>query len=147
MTDIYDIKILVFWWITSTDHMILVVIFIFLFLFFILLGVYFFQNEPKKVIQQETPVDDLVKRKQFIKENIEDFSRSIFYREVGILLRFLVLRKYKNYEIFTLTLEELLKKYPSKYDGLIKEVYFLEFNDSLEESIKKRKQIVEQIEV
>lgn len=147
MTDIYDIKILVFWWITSTDHIILAVIFIFLFLFFILLGVYFFQNEPKKVIQQETPVDDLVKRKQFIKENIEDFSRSIFYREVGILLRFLVLRKYKNYEIFTLTLEELLKKYPSKYDGLIKEVYFLEFNDSLEESIKKRKQIVEQIEV
>lgn len=148
MTDIFDIKILFFSFLSSLDYVVIIFIIVFLILFYLLLSYFFFWKPQVIKIQTEHISDEKVKQRlEYLVANVNNFSRDIFYREVGLFLRMLMSRQTEERWIFFMTLSEIEKNFKSKYFSLLKEVYYLEFNHNLEDSFEVRKNILEKIKV
>ncbi len=147
MTDIFDIKILLFSFLSSLDYIVVISIIVFLIFFYLLLH-YFFLAKPSIKIQIEYIDDDKIKQRlEYLVKNVDIFSREIFYREVGLFLKMLISQKYGDKKVFFMTLSEIEKFFKSQYFPLLKEVYYLEFNHNLEDSFEVRKNILEKIKV
>ncbi len=148
MTDIYDIKILLFSFLSSLDYVVIICIIVFLLFFYFLLEYFFLWKPPVIKIQTEHITDEKIKQRlEYLVKNAHTFSRDIFYREVGLFLRMLMSKQTENRAIFFMTLSEVEKNFKSHYFPLLKEVYYLEFNHNLEDNFEVRKNILEKIKV
>ncbi len=148
MTDIFDIKILLFSFLSSLDYVIIIFIIVFLVIFYLLLSYFFFWKTPVIKIQTEHISDEKIKQRlEYLVKNVNSFSRDIFYREVGLFLRMLISKQTQDRGIFFMTLSEIEKNFKSKYFSLLREVYYLEFNHNLEDNFEVRKNILEKIKV
>lgn len=146
MTDIYDIKTFLFWFIYSFDYFFIIWAIIF-FIFFYLLLNFVFKSEKIKIDTKKIEDDFIRERLEYLIKNIENLSREIFYREVWIFLRNLIFRKFQDKSVFFMTLEEIENNFKNEYNEILKEVYYLEFNKNLEDSFKVRKKILEKIKL
>lgn len=146
MTDIYDIKTFLFWFIYSFDYFFIIWAIIF-FIFFYLLLSFVFKSEKIKIDTKKIEDDFIRERLEYLIKNIENLSREIFYREVWIFLRNLIFRKFQDKSVFFMTLEEIQKDFKNEYNEILKEVYYLEFNKNLEDNFKIRKNILEKIKL
>lgn len=147
MTDIFDIKTFIFWFLYSGDYFFIFWVVIFFIFFYIILH-YFFDRKSFVDINTEAIENEKIrKRLEYLIENIDSFSRNIFYREVGIFLRLLIYKKTQDRQIFFMTLQEIQKKIKDEYYILLQEVYYLEFNKNLEDNFEIRKKILEKIKL
>jgi len=148
MTDIYDIKILLFSFLSSLDYVVVIFIIVFLLFFYFLLEYFFFPQSPGIKLQTEHISDEKIKQRlEYLANNAHTFSRDIFYREVGLFLRMLISKQKEDWRVFFMTLSEIEKNFKSYYFPLLKEVYYLEFNHNLEDNFEVRKKILEKIKV
>jgi len=118
-------------------------------LFYIFLNS-FLKNEKIKFVLKNEEIkkieDDFIKERfEYLIKNVEILSREIFYKEVSIFLRNLIFRKFKNNSVFFMTFEEIKKTFKNEYNEILKEVYFIEFDEKKEDSFKVRKEILEKI--
>lgn len=147
MTDIFDIKTFIFWFLYSFDYFFIFWVVVFLVIFYLILY-YFFDRKPVVNINTEAIENEKIrKRLEYLIENIDNFSKNIFYREVGLFLRLLIYKKTQDRQIFFMTLQEIQKNFKNEYYTLLQEVYYLEFNKNLEDNFEKRKKILEKIKV
>lgn len=145
MIDIYDIKTITFWFLYSWDYLFLIFWIVFLVSFYFLITYFFwFQYHMSKKI--ETISDESIrKRFAYLVENRESLPRNIFYREVSIFLKMLVYKEIKDKSIFFMTLSEIEKNIQNKYNALLKEVYYLEFDGQSEDNLEIRKNILQNL--
>lgn len=147
MTDIFDIKTFLFWFIYSIDYLFIIWVVIFFILFYFLVK-YFFSIDNQLIKKVENITDKWVKdRFDYLVKNIEKLSREIFYREVSLFIKILIYKKFKDKSIFFMTLSEIEKNFKNSHNEILKEVYFLEFNDKLDDSVKLRREILKKIEI
>jgi len=149
MTDLYDIKIDIFHFLYSYDYLVFILIIVFLFLFYSILY-YVLNYNYKKDIKIELNWNDFLKeRYEYILSNIS-LPRDIFYRELGLFLKYVILNELKidNKKVFFMTYSEIKNTFAnSKYMSIFEEVYFLEFNYKKEDSLSERKRILEKIKI
>lgn len=146
MRDIYDIKMITFWFLYSTEYTCIVFWIVFLICFYLLVEYFFwFQYHMSKKI--ETIWDESLKKIfAYLRENRESIPRNIFYREVSLFIKMLVYKETKDKSIFFMTLSEIEKNIQNKYNALLKELYYLEFNEKIEDTSEIRKNILKKIE-
>ena len=145
--DIYDIKTIFFWFIYSLDYFIIIFIIVFFIWFYFLLN-YFLYLPRKENFKKEIIVNDedlMWRRLKYIQDNIANFSKEVFYREFSLFIKTLIFNVYKDKSIFFMTLDEIEKKYKSKYIEIFKEVYFLEFDKSKEDNINIRNNLLSKV--
>jgi len=147
MTDIYDIKTFLFWFIYSFDYLFIVWTVFFLVFFYFLLNHFFGIDYKLSVKTKSISNDEIKKRFDYLVRNVENFDREIFYREVSLFLKILINKKFGDNRVFFMTLDEIQKTFKNPYNDILKEVYFLEFNDKLEDNLKLRKEILKKIEI
>ncbi len=149
MTDLYDIKIDVFQFLYNYNYLIFVWILLFLFLFYVFL--YFVLNYDYKMNKKIELIED-----DFLKERFENIynnisiDRSIFYRELSIFLKYLILKEYKinNWDIFYMTYSQMKDNFrKSNYIDIFEEVYFLEFDMKKDENIDLRRNLLSKINI
>ncbi len=146
MTDIYDIKTFLFWFIYSFDYLFIIWAFVFFVWFYLLLN--FVLSSKKINIDTKKIEDDFIRNRfEYLINNVKILEREIFYREVSIFLRNLIFKKFQDKSVFFMTLEEIQKDFKNEYNEILKEVYYLEFNKNLEDSFKVRKKILEKIKL
>lgn len=148
MSDIYDIKTFLFWFLTSVDVSVFLGAILF-FVFFYILIVAFFTPEKQEISIDISHIDDdfIKKRFQYILDNASHLERSIFYREVNIFLRNLIQKDTLRNDIFTLTLDEIEKNIQTSHFEVLKNTYFLQFNPSQKDWLDVRKNLLEQIKI
>lgn len=109
----------------------------------------FFHPIRSEIIEVSTDhiSDDLLKKRfQYLVDNIQVFSREIFYREIWILIRMIIARRTQNSQVHFMTLWEIKKKFDNiKEYYILSEVYYLEFDSHKEDTIQIRKQLLEKI--
>lgn len=146
MTDIFDIKTFLFWFIYSIDYLFIIWTIVFLILFYFLVR-YFFSVDTTLIKKVENITDKWVKdRFDYLVKNIEKLSREIFYREVSLFIKILIYKKFNDKSIFFMTLKEIEKEFKNEYNSILKEVYYLEFNPNEIDNIKIRKNILKKID-
>lgn len=147
MTDIYDIKTFLFSFLLSLDYVLIISIIVFFVLFYVLLN-YFFDFKSDIKIETNHISDNKIKlRLEYLINNSWVFSRNIFYREVSLFIKTLIYNKFQDKSVFFMTLEEIEKNFKNEYNLILKEVYYLEFDKNLEDSLILRKKILQKIKV
>ncbi len=147
MTDIYDIKTFLFSFLLSIDYVLIIFIVVFFVLFYILLN-YFFDFKGDIKIETKHITDNKIKlRLEYLIKNSEIFSRNIFYREVSLFIKTLIYNKFQDKSVFFMTLAEIENNFKNEYNTILKEVYYLEFDKNLEDSLILRKKILQKIKV
>lgn len=147
MTDIYDIKTFLFSFLLSIDYVLIIFIVVFFVLFYILLN-YFFDFKGDIKIETKHITDNKIKsRLEYLIDNVWVFSRNIFYREVSLFIKTLIYNKFQDKSVFFMTLAEIENNFKNEYNTILKEVYFLEFDKNLEDSLILRKKILQKIKV
>lgn len=147
MTDIYDIKTFLFSFLLSIDYVLIIFIIVFLSLFYVLLN-YFFDFKADIKIETKHITDNKIKsRLEYLIDNVWVFPRNIFYREVSLFIKTLIYNKFQDKSVFFMTLEEIENNFKNEYNTILKEVYYLEFNKNLEDSLILRKKILQKIKV
>ncbi len=150
MTEIFDIK-------TSFFGIFLSYQYVFLFFFVVFLSGYYFLLEwylrsHKSTKIYKTPENmwetthHISQHFLYLKNHIETFEKSIFYREVGLYIRKCIFEIYGDSNIFFMTYSEIAELYPSKYQWIFGEVYLFEFDAQKKDSLEKRLEILKKIE-
>lgn len=147
MIDIYDIKTITFWFLYSLDYLFFIFWIVFLVSFYFLITYFFwFQYHMFKKI--ETISDESIKKRlAYLVENRESLPRNIFYREVSLFIKMLIYKEIKDKSIFFMTLSEIEKNIQNKYNDLLKEIYYLEFDNNQIDNLEIRKNILQKIEM
>lgn len=148
MTDINDIKTIIFWFIYSYKYLILFIFILFIVFYYYLLTKYFKkENLKEKTIEKKEEIieENELKNKLLELENdINILPREIFYDEILNILKDLTYKNFKDENIYTSTLKELKENYNLEYYYIFKEAYFHQFNENLEDNYDIRKNIIEE---
>lgn len=141
MTDIYDIKPLLFW-----DYANLIISLVFIIIFVIVYFILFKKENrqikvKKKVIIEISKIKkvDYISLLQDLESNLETYNSEIFYHKVDKILRlYLSSIWFKKIEFLTLTELENLK-IDKIFIDLLKSIYFKEYSKNIEDNIELRK--------
>lgn len=146
MIDIYDIKTFLFWFIYNFDYLFFIWIFIFFICFYLFLNLFFNINQNKHFLKTNNITNNELKIIfNYLIENIEKFDREMFYKEVLLFLKMLINKKFNNDKIYFMTLKEIEKTFKSPYNEILRDVYFLEFNNKTNDSFEIRQNILKKI--
>jgi len=138
--ELYDIKISLFWLIYSKEWIIIVVFLWFLIIFFYLLSFYFYKTLTQKDTTETNKNTNTIDNKNYIIQKLDSLRKEIwiienkvFYKKLDNIIREALYFKYNDKKIFSLTLKELEDNYKDWFIEVLKEIYYLEFNNEFKE--------------
>jgi hypothetical protein len=150
MTDIYDLKNIFFGFIYSYKYFIIIFSLVFIIFYYLLLNKFFKKAEiivEKKEFEVKKEVienGELKNRLIELERDIKTLPREIFYNEILNILKGFTYKNFNDENIYTFTLKEIKENYNLEYFYILKESYFHQFDESLEDNIETRKHIIEE---
>ncbi len=148
MTDIFDIKLLIFWTLFSLKYILFWGIILFLVIYYFLLQYYLVKKTTSSVVVEAIPVEntfDIEKKLHYLSLYVESFETWFFYAELSRILREYVFHLYQDEKIFVCTAQELKENYSHPFQEIFEQVYLYEFDPSQADSFEQRKDIIQKI--
>lgn len=142
---IYDIKVNLFSFVMTKDYLIIVAFVVFIILFYYIVE-YFFSKSlalTNSEIKAKKDIKNNIKtKKQYLLDNIEKLDRLEFYSGAWSIIRDRLFDKYSDKNIYNMTFKELSNNFDEDLVSIYKDIYYMEFNNSLEDNLDKRKDII-----
>jgi len=142
MTDIYDIKAIIFWVPINILYSLIILLILIIAYWFL-----FKTTKKQEVIEFKIPeIRKIYHLIEDLEENIQTYKTDEFYHQLDKILRLYLSNKKRIHNIEELTLKEMEQlDLDSVFIDILKNIYFKEYAKDIEDNLNVRKEYLEKL--